>query len=137
MHNTDNNFDLFGHAADAQLLANLDHMQFEESEKWPEVLREMHDLLKTSLSEAGADSRLSLLLLSRICEHFGGLQFYVPRGKALSSMITSLKIWEEFNGRNVDVLAKRYTVSAQHIWRVVAKMRASEMKRRQADLFEH
>ncbi len=45
-----------------------------------------------------------------ICKHLGGGQVYIPRGQVLDSF-RILRIWNDFNGRNVSELTTRYGVT--------------------------
>lgn len=130
----EDNGDLFGYAnvslEDVEKLAND-----EESHRWPEAMRQMNYVLKDELIKNDVDERLSILLLNRICKEFGGLQFYLPRGRQLEIEIMNLSIWHEFKGDNVEELSKKYDKSMQHIYRVVAKMRSREIRNRQPNLF--
>jgi len=107
----------------------------DEKDRWPEIVRQMYDLLCYELKEEGLDSYVAIKQINAICKSFGGMQFYLPRGKILESMITQLHVWDEFTGNNVVELSRKYNVSMQHIYRVIAKMRKSETKRRQLDMF--
>ena len=107
----------------------------EENQKWPEAMRQIYCIFKDELVKNNVDARLAVVLLNRICNEFGGIQLYLPRGRQLESEIMNLSIWHEFKGDNVDELARKYGKSMQHIYRVVVKMRKREMKLRQPELF--
>lgn len=109
----------------------------EEQERWPEVMRQMYDLLKYELENEGLDADVAIKQLNSICKVFGGMQFYLPKGRILEGMITQLHIWNEYTGNNVAQLSRKYDVSMQHIYRVVAKMRNIEKKKRQLDMFDY
>ncbi|HIF9532283.1 TPA: Mor transcription activator family protein [Photobacterium damselae] len=103
----------------------------DEVHRWPETVREIYLLFKHEIG----DQRQALGLLVSLCKNFGGVQFYLPRGSQLDIAVQNLKIWNEFKGNNVKELARKYEVSEQHIYRILAKMRKSEFKRTQYDLF--
>lgn len=130
----DSTQDMFGFEG-VDALKNFEHIAEEELHRWPETLREMYDLLKHQLEQEGVDSKVAIKLLGGICENFGGMQFYLPRGHHLETMITHLSIWNEFTGDNVVQLSRKYEVSMQHVYRVIAKMRQREIKKHQPDLF--
>ncbi|MFP3345359.1 Mor transcription activator family protein, partial [Halomonas sp. SIMBA_159] len=62
-------------------------------------------------------------------------QVYLPRGDRLRLQIRDMKIWNEFNGRNVKTLARKYDVTEKTIYEVCAKIRKLEIANRQPDLF--
>lgn len=103
--------------------------------RWPEILRQLYDVLKHELAQSGVGDEVAIRQLSNICNTFGGMQFYLPRGRQLEGEIKSIHIWQDFNGDNVAELSRKYDVSMQHIYRVIAKMRNREVKKRQHDLF--
>lgn len=43
-------------------------------------MRQIYDILKHELDNVGQDSAVALCQLSAICDAFGGMQFYLPRG---------------------------------------------------------
>lgn len=107
----------------------------EESQRWPEAMRQIYAMFKHELERHGADTKIAIAMLNRICREFGGVQLYLPRGRQLEAEIMNLSIWHEFKGDNVEELSRKYDKSMQHIYRVVAKMRKREVKHRQPDLF--
>lgn len=107
----------------------------EESQRWPIAMRQIYSLFKRDLEKHHVDTKIAITLLNSICKEFGGVQFYLPRGRQLEAEIQNLSIWHEFKGDNVEELARKYDKSMQHIWRVIAKMRAREIKNRQPELF--
>lgn len=130
--NQENTEDLFGFGdVDVDQIESLD----DESHRWPEAMRQMYDILKYELDQAGQDPKLAIRQLGSICKAFGGMQFYLPRGHHLEKELTHLHIWQEFKGNNVPELSRKYNMSMQHIYRVVAKMRGREIKKRQPELF--
>jgi Mor family transcriptional regulator len=132
--NTEHNEDLFGYNN-----VSIDDVEKivedEESQRWPEAMRQIYAMFKHELEKNGADPKIAIPMLNRICKKFGGVQLYLPRGRQLESEIMNLSIWHEFKGDNVEELSRKYDKSMQHIYRVVAKMRQREIKNRQPNLF--
>ncbi|PSU46648.1 transcriptional regulator [Photobacterium frigidiphilum] len=134
INNNDATVDMFGF--EGVSLSDIEQLTEEQdSNRWPEAMRDMHDLLKRQLESEGADPAIAIKLLSEICKTFGGMQFYLPRGHHLEVMLIHLNIWNDFTGDNVVQLSRKYDVSMQHIYRVVAKMRKREIKKHQPELF--
>jgi len=136
IHNAANeeNGDFFGY--DNVSLDDVERIaDDEESQRWPEAMRQMYAMFKHELETHDADTRIAIALLNRICREFGGVQLYLPRGRQLESEIMNLSIWHEFKGDNVEELSRKYDKSMQHIYRVIAKMRKRDTKNRQPELF--
>lgn len=115
---------------------DIDHIDApEEAHRWPEAMRQIYDILKHELNEANQDDAVAVRQLSAICEAFGGMQFYLPRGHKLAKELMHLKIWNEFEGNNVQELAQKYKLSMQQIYRVISVMRKHEVNKRQQQLF--
>lgn len=128
--------DMFGCAMDDNLLStNMDLVEDEANSRWPEIMRELYSLLAATLKKHAGDPNLSLILLSEICGTFGGLQIYLPKGKSLQKMMIDLQVWAKFTGDNTVELAREFNLTQREIWRITAKMRKLEMKRRQLDMF--
>lgn len=115
--------------------SKLEQLELEEPHRWPEALRQMYDILKAELDAAEQDPSVALRQLNQICRAFGGMQMYLPRGKNLETAILHFQVWEDFKGDNVPELSRKYNMSMQHVYRVIAKMRDRETKLRQQDLF--
>lgn len=130
----EHNQDLFGFS---EITAeDIYHMVDEEEKvRWPEDMRQLYDLLTADLESAGIDKSLAITQLNSICKTFGGMQFYLPRGEALSNMILKFSVWNDFKGDNVRELTRKYDMSENHVYRIVKMMRAREIKRRQPNLF--
>ena len=117
-------------------IEEVDNMADEdERNRWPEDMRQLYDLLRAVLDDAGIDKTLALTQLISICKTFGGMQFYLPRGDNLRHMILKFCNWNDFTGNNVRDLAQKYKVSENHIYRVIKVMRNREVKKRQQNLF--
>ncbi|AWX98694.1 transcriptional regulator [Marinomonas primoryensis] len=112
----------------------IEHID-DENCRWPEAMRQIYDILKHELDKTEKDSSIALRQLSAICDAFGGMQFYLPRGHRLEKELKHLRIWNEFNGHNVQELCQKYKLSMQQIYRVIANMRQHETNKRQAQLF--
>lgn len=106
----------------------------DEKHRWPEAVRQIYETLRHDLEQAQIDPMIAIKLVHSICEQFGGMQIYLPRGEQLDREIENLKIWNEFSGDNVPDLAQRYHKSMQHIYRVIDKMRKREMSKRQYNI---
>ncbi|EGR4076007.1 transcriptional regulator [Vibrio cholerae] len=137
MSDREENLDMFGieNLSLSELDKYADALDDEESSRWPENARMMYELLRDELKKSGADERIALSMISAICHQFGGMQFYLGRGDSLKAYLRNLQIWHDFTGNNVDELIKKYDIGYSAVYRILAKMRKREIKRRQPDLF--
>ncbi|MEZ6925649.1 MULTISPECIES: Mor transcription activator family protein [Aeromonas] len=65
----------------------------------------------------------------------GGRAYYISTGDHLKAALCDRAIWDEFNGRNIDQLARKHGLSVPQTYAVVAEQRQLMRKRIQAELF--
>ncbi|AVQ86206.1 hypothetical protein C7R88_02095 [Plesiomonas shigelloides] len=136
METDEQTIDMFGEQLDMSMLSDtVSLIEDEKSARWPVVMRELYDLFSCTVQKHGGSPELALAMISELCRVYGGLQFYLPRGKLIHNTIRDLKIWQEFKGNNSTELCRKYNVSQRHIWIITARMRAYETRRRQPDMF--
>ncbi|WP_158133684.1 Mor transcription activator family protein [Vibrio navarrensis] len=127
MSSEDENLDMFGFdGVDLNAVESV----IEDDEKSPDALRQIYALFKNELEQEAA-----LRLLASFCKHFGGFPVYVPKGRKLEAELKKISIWNDFDGRNVEELAKKYRVSVFHVYHVIKQMRKAEHDKRQPKLF--
>lgn len=102
---------------------------------WSEQLRAMFDTIEHVVAAHRDSPMLSFVMLSEFCRTFGGAPFYVPNGKTLTTVLRSIQIWKEFNGKNQFELSRKFGVSVREIQFVLARMRRSELRKVQPDMF--
>jgi Mor family transcriptional regulator len=127
MKENDDNLDMFGF--DNVDLNDIESV-IEGDVKSPDALRQIYALFKQELDQESA-----LRLLSSFCKHFGGFPVYVPKGRKLEAELKKISIWNDFDGRNIEELAKKYRVSVFHVYHVIKQMRKAEFEKRQPSLF--
>ncbi|MBL0612371.1 transcriptional regulator [Aeromonas jandaei] len=138
------NQDLFAddHASLGQLVDRLDQIPASElTAKWPKALSELVDVLACELARGGmaqerakAQARKLVLVQSH---YMGGRAYYIPTGEHLKAALRDRAIWDEFNGRNIDQLARKHGLSVPQTYAVVAEQRQLARLRHQSDLFGH
>ncbi len=131
--NQEQNLDMFG--LEGLNLDDIDHVIESDDLKGPENLRQFYGLLKTEVEKANADPALAIVILDKLCNHFGGFPVYLPKGKTLRAELQNLRIYSEFKGDNIEDLARKYKISVQHAYRVVKIMRHREIAKKQPSLF--
>lgn len=104
----------------------------------PEFLMDLQQqaflALRDSGVQAGLAEDIANGLARRMCQHWGGLLLYFPKGDYLLRRERDLKIYKDFNGNNQAELAQKYDTSVQHIYRIIEAVRAEEIARRQPEL---
>jgi Mor family transcriptional regulator len=110
--------------------------------KGPELLTDMFDhitaILKKQLPpdlQANADN-IAQEITDHMAAHWGGQNVYFPMGANLNSHRLAQKIYKEFDGTNVPLLASTYKMSVQWIYALIKQIKEEELEKRQGKLFE-
>ncbi|CAJ1836790.1 Mor transcription activator family protein [Aeromonas veronii] len=136
------NQDLFAddHASLGQLVDRLDQIPASElTAKWPKALSELVDVLACELVRGGMaqeQAKAQARKLALVQAHYmGGRAYYIPTGDHLKAALRDRAIWDEFNGRNIDQLARKHGLSVPQTYAVVAEQRKLLVNRLQRNLF--
>ncbi|MFM1647623.1 Mor transcription activator family protein [Aeromonas salmonicida] len=134
--------DLFAddHTSLGQLVDRLDQIPASElTAKWPKALAELVDVLACELVRGGMVPDLAKAQARKLAlvqaHYMGGRAYYIPTGDHLKAALRDRAIWDEFNGRNIDVLARRYKLSAPQIYAIISSQRKIQLECRQQRLF--
>ncbi|MBS4705611.1 Mor transcription activator family protein [Aeromonas veronii] len=124
------NQDLFAddHASLGQLVDRLDQIPASElTAKWPKALSELVDVLACELVRGGMEQDLAKAQARKLAlvqaHYMGGRAYYLPTGEHLKAALRDRAIWDEFNGRNIDQLARKHGLSVPQTYAVVAEQR--------------
>ncbi|MGL6500805.1 Mor transcription activator family protein [Aeromonas dhakensis] len=124
------NQDLFAddHASLGQLVDRLDQIPASElTAKWPKALSELVDVLSCELVRGGMEQELAKAQARKLAlvqaHYMGGRAYYLPTGEHLKAALRDRAIWDEFNGRNIDQLARKHGLSVPQTYAVVAEQR--------------
>lgn len=128
------------HASLGQLVDRLDQIPASElTAKWPKALSELVDVLACELVRGGMaqeHAKAQARKLALVQAHYmGGRAYYIPTGDHLKAALRDRAIWDEFNGRNIDQLARKHGLSVPQTYAVVAEQRELNRRRHQPDLF--
>ncbi|WP_421258669.1 Mor transcription activator family protein [Aeromonas sp. 600886] len=133
--------DLFAddHASLGQLVDRLDQIPASElTAKWPKALSELVDVLACELVRGGMGQDLAKAQARKLAlvqaHYMGGRAYYIPTGDHLKAALRDRAIWDEFNGRNIDLLARKYGLSVPQTYAVVAEQRKFLVSRLQREL---
>jgi Mor family transcriptional regulator len=136
------NQDLFAddHASLGQLVDRLDQVPASElTAKWPKALSELMDVLACELARGGMAPELARAQARKLAlvqaHYMGGRAYYIPTGDHLKAALRDRAIWDEFNGRNIDQLARKHGLSVPQTYAVVAEQRQLMKRRMQRELF--
>lgn len=107
----------------------------------PELLRDMTDKIKLALSELcrlddDKAGEIATLIVDRMAADWGGQNIYFPMGLVYKLSKRDRQIYDDFNGANHADLARRYSVTVTHIYRIIRAVREEEFRRRQGGLFD-
>ncbi len=129
--------DMFEHdELDASILDHATELP-EDSAAWPAILLELYGVLNNELKKSNIEQDgLALKMVLSIGNYMGGMQVYLPRGDKLQQQLRDMEIYEQFNGRNIAQLTKRYHLTNKRIYEIIARMRRVELQRRQFSLFD-
>jgi len=120
---------------------NAPHPPTDQDEKKAAFLFDLAEHLAALLEREGAlpaeqSTDLAWDAAEYMAKHWGGISVYFPKGTRIHQERRARKIWQEFNGKNHEELARKYKYSTQWIYQVVKKMREEEIKLRQDSLFD-
>ncbi len=94
----------------------------------PKPLRIIATGTKLLAVERGIDpetaEEIGLAVKEGIIQRFRGVELYIPRGMDFLMSQRNEKIFNEFNGRNIDELSERYGVTTSWIYFVISSERA-------------
>lgn len=82
-------------------------------------------------------TRLAFLALrqtERLSREEGGRNFYLGRGMRYRESVRDRKMYEQFNGRNYDELARIYYLTPARVRQIMDAMHADDLGRRQGRL---
>ena len=122
-----------------EVLAHLDDVGRDDPRAWPQTLADLVDVFSAHLQrrkdlaieEARREAQDLIVVLAN---YFGGRQIYLPRDEKLRLALRDNQIWRDFDGRNIDVLEKRWRLTRQQIYNIIAHQRALHKKRVQPEL---
>lgn len=96
---------------------------------YPEIFAEMVASLAAVLVKHGMDAisanEAAMSATESVRSVFAGQLLYIPRGVSFDISERDEKIYSLFDGQNVGELAKKFKLSIQHVYRIIAKCRAS------------
>lgn len=132
--------DLFAedHKVIGELFDRLDNIPEEEiEENWSSVLTSLIHLFKSELKRQKIEIDTDLVvpkLVGVLSHYFGGRSVYLPKGDKIKEALRDYEIYDNYNGKNIDSLMKKYNLTASQIYKICRKQRAIIRKRYQNEL---
>lgn len=121
------------------IAAEIDNADEVFQTKAPELISHIYTKIKQAGSAANLDdyqaTKLASQVAQEIAEDFGGEVIYIPKGMLLLLSKRDLAIWQEFNGKNHNELARKYGVSVPWVYKIVKRVQQEEVGKRQMDMF--
>jgi Mor family transcriptional regulator len=115
------------------ILAHLEDVDRGNPRAWPQTLAELVDVFADHLqrrkghaSEAARKEAQDLTVV--LATYFGGRQIYLPRNEKLRLALRDKQIWRAFDGKNIDLLEKRWRLTRQQVYNIIAQQRALHQK---------
>ena len=126
------------HANIGALFDHLDHIpDVELQNRWPSLLVEVIDVMQAELlrQNFAADKAKTTAskLVGVMAHYFGGKSFYLPAGDKIKEALRDAQIYQDFNGKNVPELVKKYRLSESTIYAILRNQRTLQRKRHQMD----
>ena len=114
-------------------------LQVEIEDAWPQLLLDMLLVVQAAYTDIGAQPEqareLAFVAMRALAHYHGGRTFYLPRGDKLEQALRDVRMWDEFNGKNIGELCTRYKLTEQRVYQVLAEQRALRQRKIQPALF--
>jgi Mor family transcriptional regulator len=96
-------------------------------DKWHITLMEMIDFVSHAFVSKGkpkavADAEAEVAVVA-IYKEFRGSTVYIPLLTATEKALLHMRIFDEYDGKNVNEIAKRHGMSVQNVYRIIKKQR--------------
>lgn len=85
--------------------------------------------------EADKAEQMGCMIADWIAETYGGTSLTFPKDYHFRRSKRDFEIYNKFNGRNHDDLAREYDVHTRTIRRIIARIQKQIIKRNQTDMF--
>jgi Mor family transcriptional regulator len=124
-----------------QALATLKNLKPDEREdfikRWPSTLQSLCELMRVTLEGNNVANAImvSEALATTLSTYLGGRDMYIPNGERLKDALRDIRIWREFKGNNLEVLARDNSLTERRVSQIIAEQRAAFVARKQRRLF--
>lgn len=108
------------------------------TQHWPQDTQALFEQMRITFEKEVGDElavELAMKALMEMGKHAGGQYIYFPKMETLSRGVRDICIWDQFNGENVRELAKKFDLTVQRVYSIIAEQRKIELQRNQPALF--
>lgn len=107
-----------------------------DSPLWKSNFTEFIEVVEAAFAREGVDDSKALarLAVGALALQVGGGEFYLPRGERIRAALQRKKIWDEFNGKNLRDLARKYRMTTSHIYAILKEQRKLHIRSIQPEL---
>lgn len=93
-----------------------------------ELLEDIHAHAAAIIQEHGIDAdiadQVGCAIADFLAENWGGQNFTIPKDHRYKVSKRDLDIYEEFDGRNHHILAKKYDTTIRNIYKIIKRIKA-------------
>ena len=111
----------------------------ENKNRYPEILKDLKESVVKSLTAQGVElsvaNQSAHVAAESIRRDWGGILVYICKGSGYDLSLRDEKIWSEFTGHNHQELCKKYDITIQRVYKIIAVKRQQDLMDRQNDLF--
>lgn len=104
-----------------------------------ELLDDVVEQAKNVLADHGIAADVSeqaaTALAEHLADHWGGQLINIPKNFLYKLAQRDRVIYDEFNGRNIAELARKFNMSVRGIYKVITRAKKRAVKEKQPDLF--
>ncbi|MCW8857006.1 MAG: hypothetical protein OQJ95_06535 [Kangiella sp.] len=132
---TEKQTDFVEYSADdvSQALDDVNH------KKWAIVLNGLIETLERQLVESGYDDKtakqVSVEAVLVVTRYAGGQMLYLPSIKKVKKELRDRQLYEEFNGKNIDELCRKYKLAMPVVYAIIKQQKAMATRKVQQDMF--
>jgi len=106
---------------------------------YPEILQDIKRYIlleskKQSITNEVAE-QIAHGITEKIRHDWGGLSVYIPKGTIYALSVRDQQIYDDFNGNNHHEICRKYNISLQWLYKVIAAQKRIDSHNRQSDLF--
>lgn len=107
---------------------------------YPEILKDLRSSIADSALKKGLGivdaNELAHESAELIRKNWGGMLIYICKGRSYELSERDLKIWNEFNNNNHHEICKKYNISIQWLYKIIANQKGMYITDVQEDLFD-
>ncbi len=97
-----------------------------ENELLADVATKVADMYDAALADPSPPSGAAFgeRVANMLAEDWGGINIYIPKGKNRRLRQRNAQLWAEFTGDNISELARKFGLSEQRAYAIIAEERA-------------